>query len=109
VPLANGSVSFGGVEIPVPAGSSGDSIVLGLRPEALELASDGVDATVEVVEELGADAYVFCVADVGGGPMKLVARSHARRAPERGARVKLRPLGEEAHLFRPDTGERIDG
>jgi hypothetical protein len=26
---------------------------------------------------------------------------------ERGSRVKLRQLAEEAHLFRPDTGERI--
>ena len=84
VPLANGSVSFGGVEVPVPANASGDSIVLGLRPEALELAGD--------------------VNDV---PTKFVARSDARHAPDRGARVKLRPLAEEAHLFRPDTGERI--
>jgi multiple sugar transport system ATP-binding protein len=107
MPLKNGSVSFGGVDIPVPAGTSGDRIVLGLRPEALELAAEGLDAEVEVVEELGADAYVFCVADVGGVPTKLVARGDARHAPDRGARVKLRPLAEEAHLFRPDTGERI--
>jgi hypothetical protein len=40
-------------------------------------------------------------------PTKLVARGDARHAPDRGARVKLRPLAEEAHLFRPDTGERI--
>jgi multiple sugar transport system ATP-binding protein len=107
VPQTNGAVSFGGVEVPVPAGSPGGSIVLGLRPEALELASEGLDAEVEVVEELGADAYVFCVAEVDGAPTKLVARGSARHAPDRGARVKLRPLAEEAHLFRPDTGERI--
>jgi multiple sugar transport system ATP-binding protein len=107
VPLTNGSVSFGGVSVPVPAGSAGESIVLGFRPEALELATDGVDAKVEVVEELGADAYVFCVAEINGAPTKLVARSQARSAPHRGARVKLRPAAEEAHLFHPDTGERI--
>ncbi len=82
--------------------------MLGLRPEALELAADGLAAEVEVVEELGADAYVFCVADVAGAPTKLVARVDARRAARaRGARVKLRPSADEAHLFRPDTGERI--
>ena len=107
MPVANGSVSFGGVSVPVPAGAGG-SIVLGLRPEALEVASDGIDAEVEVVEELGVDAYFFCVADVGGQATKLVARGDARRAPARGERVKLRPNPEEAHLFRPDTGERID-
>jgi multiple sugar transport system ATP-binding protein len=108
VPVANGCVSFGGMPVSVPAGVAGDSVVLGLRPEALELAAEGLDAEVEVVEELGADAYVFCVAEVNGAPTKLVARSHARQAPHRGSRVKLRPLADEAHLFHPDTGGRID-
>ena len=34
-------------------------------PESLELAADGVPAEVEVVEEVGADAYVFCVTEAG--------------------------------------------
>ncbi len=106
--LANGSVSFGGVSVPVPQGSTGgDSVVLGLRPESLELASEGLAAEVQVVEEVGADAYVFCVAEVAGEKTKLVARGDARRVPERGERVRLRPLAEEAHFFRADTGERI--
>jgi multiple sugar transport system ATP-binding protein len=107
MPLTNGSVSFGGVDVPVPSGAGGDSVVLGLRPEALELATEGLAAEVEVVEELGADAYVFCVAEVGGETTKLVARGDARRVPARGERVKLRPVADEAHLFRPDSGERI--
>src|SRR4029077_1474441 len=106
VPLTNGSVSFGGVSAPVPAGC-GDSVTLGLRPEALELAADGLAAEVQVVEELGADAWVFCVAEVGGERTKLVARGDARHAPTQGERVKLRPVQNEAHLFRPETGERI--
>jgi multiple sugar transport system ATP-binding protein len=106
VPLTNGSVSFGGVSVPVPSGI-GSSVVLGLRPEALELASDGLAADVEVVEEVGADAYVFCVTEIGGERTKLVARGDARHAPSQGERVKLRPLPGEAHLFRPDTGERV--
>ena len=107
VPLTNGSVSFGGVEVPVPSANGGDSIILGLRPEALELAADGLPAEVEVVEELGADAFVFCVADVGGARTKLVARGDARHVPAQGERVRLRPLPDEAHLFRPETGERL--
>jgi multiple sugar transport system ATP-binding protein len=107
VPQTNGTISFGGVDVPVPSGAPGGSIVLGLRPEALELAAEGLDAEVEVVEELGADAYVFCVAEVDGAPTKLVARGSARNVPDRGSRVKLRPVADEAHLFRPDTGERI--
>src|SRR6476646_3580624 len=63
VPLgSNGSVSFGGVDVRVPARAEGDSLVVGLRPESLELASEGIPARVEVVEDIGADAFVFCAA-----------------------------------------------
>ena len=82
VPLTNGSVSFGGVERSGARGSAG-------REHRARPASRGararhrtaLDAEVEVVEELGADAYVFCVAEINGTPTKLVARGEARRAP----------------------------
>jgi multiple sugar transport system ATP-binding protein len=110
VPLGmNGAVSFGGAKVRVPAGQDGrPAIVLGLRPESLELAADGLSARVEVVEEVGADAYVFCVGEVGGKTTKLVARTEAQRAPERGDRVTLRPKGDEAHFFDPESGERLN-
>ncbi|HET8893939.1 MAG TPA: ABC transporter ATP-binding protein [Gaiellaceae bacterium] len=105
---ANGSVTVGGVPIPVPPATRGrERIVVGIRPESLELADDGIAAEVEVVEEIGADAYVFCAAQLGGEEMKLVARSGAKAAPARGARISLRPVAEEAHLFDPDSGERL--
>ena len=82
-------------------------LVVGLRPESLELAADGLPARVEVVEELGADSYVFCVAEVGGETTKLVARVETRRAPERGSNVSLKPRPDEAHLFDSESGERL--
>jgi hypothetical protein len=39
----------------------------------------------------------------------LVARVDAKRAPDRGSRIALRPNGDEAHLFDPATGDRISG
>jgi multiple sugar transport system ATP-binding protein len=108
VPLgSNGAVTFGGVSFPLPAAAPSGGVVLGLRPEALELASEGVPARVDVVEELGADAFVFCSADLEGGTTKLVARVDVRRRPERGERVSLRPLAGEAHLFDAASGERM--
>ncbi len=111
VPLgSNGSVSVGGVHVPLPrgAGANGRSaVVLGFRPEALELGTEGVAAQVEVVEELGADAFVFCTADVGARSTKLVARVEARRRPARGERVVLHPVAAEAHVFDAETGERL--
>ena len=105
---ANGSVSFGGVSfrVPVDAGS-GRLLVLGLRPESLELATDGLPARVDAVEELGADAYLFCTAELEAESVRLVARVDARKVPDRGDRVALRPLPDEAHLFDAETGERL--
>jgi multiple sugar transport system ATP-binding protein len=62
---------------------------------------------VQIVEEFGADAFAFCVADVAGTETKLVARVDARRAPSRGDRVSLRPNPAEAHCFDPETGARL--
>jgi multiple sugar transport system ATP-binding protein len=111
VPLgANGAVQVGGVDVPLPASARAtgrDRLVVGVRPEALELASDGIGAQVQAVEDIGADAYVFCTARLDGEERRLIARSSARRAPERGARVALRPVPEEAHLFDAVSGDRL--
>jgi multiple sugar transport system ATP-binding protein len=115
VPLgANGSVALGGVPVLLPeavrsAATAGgwQELVVGVRPESLELAPEGIAAEVQVVEEVGADAFLFCAAEVGGGETRLVARTAARRAPARGERVALRPLADEAHLFDPVNGSRL--
>jgi multiple sugar transport system ATP-binding protein len=79
-----------------------------VRPEAMELAHEGVPAAVEAVEELGSDAFLYCAAEIEGAPVRLAARVDARRAPERGTRVHLRPSADhEPHVFDADTGERI--
>ena len=94
----------------LPGGVNGRSeVVVGLRPEALELGGDGIPGRVEVLEELGADVYAFCLAQLPAGEARLVARTEARRAPERGERVSLRPRMEEAHLFDAGSGARLEG
>jgi multiple sugar transport system ATP-binding protein len=83
--------------------------VAGFRPEHVDIAGDGegIRARVEVVEDIGADAYVFCSADVDGEQMRVVARTDVRSAPQQGERVSLRPRPDEAHLFDAETGERL--
>jgi multiple sugar transport system ATP-binding protein len=110
VQLKNGTASFGGVDVPIPRGVSTNgqtSLVLGVRPEALEVAAEGVPARVDVIEDVGADAFVFCTTEVDGESMRLVARTEVRNAPKQGERVTLRPRADEAHLFDPGTGERL--
>jgi multiple sugar transport system ATP-binding protein len=106
---SNGSVDVGGVAVPVPdsARQGRDRLVVGVRPESLELAADGIGAEVQVVEDIGADAYVFCTALLDGEERRMVARSSIRRAPGRGERVALRPVPGEAHLFDPVSGDRL--
>jgi multiple sugar transport system ATP-binding protein len=104
-----------GVSVALPpettslAGERGmHEVVLGLRPESLEIdGSRGIPARVEMVEELGADAYAFCVATVGGEEAKLIARTDPRRAPDRGEHVTLLPRPDEAHVFDPVSGDRV--
>jgi multiple sugar transport system ATP-binding protein len=96
----------------LPAGAVGigaNGKVAGFRPEHVDIAGDGegIPARVDVVEDIGADAYVFCSADVGGEQTRVVARTEVRNAPRQGDRVALRPRPDEAHLFDPESGERL--
>jgi multiple sugar transport system ATP-binding protein len=104
-----GGVAFGGSPLEVPARVDGRKrVVVGVRPEAMELAHEGVPAAVEAVEELGSDAFLYCAAEVEGAPVRLAARVDARHAPERGTRVHLRPSPDhEPHVFDAETGQRI--
>jgi multiple sugar transport system ATP-binding protein len=106
----NGTVSFGDVKVSLPSDVSANgrtSLVLGVRPESLEVAPEGIAAKVDVVEDVGADAFVFCSTVLGGEAMKLVARTEVRKAPKQGEQVTLRPRADESHVFDPVSGERL--
>jgi multiple sugar transport system ATP-binding protein len=110
--VKDGACELGGVRLQLPDGLASASsplgrVVVGLRPDALELAADGVAAKVDVVEDVGAEAYAFCTAKLPGGDGRLIARVDSRRAPAQGEAVRLRPLTEEMHLFDPASGERL--
>ena len=104
--VTNGSVELGGAHVPVEANGR-PAVVVGLRPESLELASEGVPAEVEVVEEFGADAYVFCVARSAARTRSSSRGSRRGARLEQGERVKLSPKADEAHVFDPETGTRL--
>ena len=104
-----------GVRIPMPAdrvaalpGEPGGEVVVGIRPERLELVAqeDGggrstVQGVVAVVEPLGSDQHLLV--DVGGGETitARVSRDHHVRVAER---VTLATEGAHVHLFDPQTG-----
>jgi multiple sugar transport system ATP-binding protein len=82
-------------------------VTFGIRPEVLEISDgDGVEVVVDLVEDLGSEAYVYTH---GGTGVELVARCHPRKAPKLADTVKLRRHPEGAvHLFHPRTGERLN-
>ena len=83
-------------------------VTIGIRPEQLEIEESGrVEVVVDLVEDLGAEAYLYTHAASGSG-VELVARCNPRRAPKLAQTVRLRKSPEGVvHLFHPETGERI--
>jgi multiple sugar transport system ATP-binding protein len=131
VPITDGGVKFGNSVVPVnrealkAAADKGDrTVTVGVRPEhfdvvehdggaAASLSKDAADApaglavSVNVVEELGADGYVYGTAEVGGETKDLVVRVNGRQVPEKGAQLHVVPRPGETHVFSTSTGERL--
>jgi multiple sugar transport system ATP-binding protein len=118
--LAADGLHFGEALIDVPAESlagaraaGSDELVLGVRPEAAQLAElDAPGAlvlTVALVEELGADAYVYgALAGDPQGERSWVVRCIGRDAPRIGDRVGVTIDGGDVHLFEERTGRRVE-
>ncbi len=78
---------------------------LGLRPEAIALAAaheDGVPATVQSTEYLGADLVLRCAI----GTESLLVRTDGRTELPPGAAVRLRWAAADRHFFDP-AGRRL--
>ncbi len=112
--LTDQGVQFGGATLPVDRTTLSDtnesSVTVGVRPEDLELVGDGQGLAVEVdvVEELGADAYVYgrlAGADETAKPV--IARVDGRRPPMKGETVYFRPKEGHLHLFDGKSGQRL--
>ncbi|UMG91557.1 sn-glycerol-3-phosphate ABC transporter ATP-binding protein UgpC [Nocardioides sp. TF02-7] len=128
----DGTAEVDGFAMPIDrsaaAKATGD-ITLGVRPESWRIAADGepgYPVKVAVVEELGADAFLYAtpaepgpaaVDDAGGDAggeggdggvlRQVVARIDARMSLERGAVVRLTTTPDKVHVFDNATGARL--
>jgi multiple sugar transport system ATP-binding protein len=114
VPVVDGGVMFGTATYPIERStltSQGKEVTLGVRPEdlAISMEGQGLPVTVEVVEELGADAYIYgSTVETAGDVKPIIVRVDGRTPPKKGSVVHLTPKkGEHVHLFNPETGLRI--
>jgi multiple sugar transport system ATP-binding protein len=88
------------------------TIVLGVRPEHLRRCADsepGVRVVVDMVEELGADTYVYGRMDTEGQSTPIIARLGGGDVPEVGDAVMLTADDKRLHLFDAESGVRING
>ncbi|SFF50233.1 ABC transporter ATP-binding protein [Blastococcus tunisiensis] len=111
LPVVDGGVAFGDGVHPVARdvlAGAGDTVVLGIRPEDLEVADSGLRVEVDVVEETGADAYAYGRVTHGGEQQPITARVDARRPPMKGDVLHVRPGAGRVHLFDAD-GARLGG
>src|SRR5271169_461426 len=110
LPIVDSAVSLGDwpIQLPREIASGAREVVVGVRPEHFELGGLGVEMEVDVVEELGADAYLYGrLADAGKViAQNLVARVDGRNPPQKGSRVRLHPEPGHLHFFGVD-GQRI--
>jgi multiple sugar transport system ATP-binding protein len=86
-------------------------VTLGLRPESFTVGGDGpvVSFTAVLVEELGADAFVYATLP-GDDPISdkhMVVRFDGRVPPSINDSLKMHIRTDEAHVFNPETGLRL--
>ena len=97
---------------------SGDSVTLGIRPEDIHVGENGtsnskfqlasyaenrVDTQVELVEPLGNHALLYLRTEKSN----FVAQSDLVNVPQHNAQITVNFNMEKAHLFHPETGERL--
>jgi multiple sugar transport system ATP-binding protein len=86
-------------------------VTLGLRPESLTIADEAGSSArlrVSLIEELGADAYVYGRLLTDEPTAKhMIVRCDARATPKAGDLVPLSVRPREEHVFHPQTGERL--
>ena len=103
---SDGLTTSNGTLFPLAASQdmNGQSVVVGIRPEHIQVAATGVEATVSVVEPTGAETLVTAEIDGQAIHFSISERSDLRA----GSIVRLQPQAEKVHLFNETTGRRIN-
>jgi multiple sugar transport system ATP-binding protein len=111
--IVEGGIAFGTAVAPVERDTlgttAGRKATIGVRPEDLQVSNSGEGLPVEVdlVEELGADGYLYGHTAVDGKRVDIVARVDGRAHPNAGDRVFILPEPRHIHVFDLESGHRL--
>jgi multiple sugar transport system ATP-binding protein len=111
--IVEGGIQFGTavakVDREVFTNASGKKVTIGVRPEDVRISDkgDGLKVEVDVVEELGADGYLYGHTEVDGNRVDIVARVDGRTHPSAGDVIMITPVPEHIHAFDAESGERL--
>ena len=116
-----GGVRVGGAVLPVPreqlarAAAGNGQVTVGFRPEAMHLVGpgQGVPVLVNVVEQLGSDAFLYTKlagedTDDVLHPSDVVIRTEPRSAPAMGEKLWLGVREGALHVFDAATQQRVE-
>ena len=113
-PVADGKASLGDFKVDVPGAMSG-TVTVGVRPEGFTPSSSGFHVLVEVVEELGSDAFVYGrpvdkdvkFANANEEGAQVIVRWDPKHPPKPGDIITVEAIPTAIHLFNSMSGERI--
>ena len=111
--IVSGGVAFGNTTIKIDSAVLGKTkakqVTVGLRPEDLVITkNDGIAVHVNIVEELGADAFLYGTAEVDGEKVDVIARVGSKSSLRLGDKVYLKPQGGITHVFDIASGLRLN-
>jgi multiple sugar transport system ATP-binding protein len=111
--VVDGGLKFGTAVAKVDrdtlSGATSSKVTIGIRPEDVKVSptGEGLPVDVDLVEELGADGYLYGHTEIDGNRVDIVARVDGRNHPNAGEKVFITPEPNHIHVFESSTGERL--
>jgi multiple sugar transport system ATP-binding protein len=108
-----GQVKLGDYTVPVDATAAQKAhgkVTVGVRPENWRIVTaeaGGLPVDVTVVEELGADGFVYGTSGVQGTPHDVIVRVSDRKTVRKGDRLHVTTDPAHVHAFDTDSGQRL--
>jgi multiple sugar transport system ATP-binding protein len=111
--LVEGGLKFGtaiaALDRSSMAATNNTKVTIGVRPEDVKVSptGEGLKVSVDVVEELGADGYLYGHTEIDGSRVDVVARVDGRAHPNAGDTVFITPEPAHIHAFDIESGDRL--